>query len=47
MRVDDAVMQMNLVENDFLVFTDIDTKGISVVYRREDGNIGWVEPQAN
>src|SRR6476619_5419041 len=37
MRVEDAVMQMNLLENDFLVFTDIDTKGLSVVYRRKDG----------
>jgi putative sigma-54 modulation protein len=40
MRVEDAVMQMNLLENDFLVFTDIDTKGLSVVYRRKDGNYG-------
>lgn len=47
MRVDDAVMQMNLLENDFLVFTDIDTKGISVVYRRKDGNYGLIETGAS
>lgn len=46
MRVEDAVMQMNLLENDFLVFTDIDTKGISVVYRRKDGNYGLIETGA-
>jgi putative sigma-54 modulation protein len=47
MRVEDAVMQMNLLENDFLVFTDIHTKGLSVVYRRKDGNYGLIETGAN
>lgn len=46
MRVEDAVMQLNLLENDFLVFTDIDTKGTSVVYRRKDGNYGLIETGA-
>jgi len=46
LRVEDAVMQMSLLENDFLVFTDIDTKGISVVYRRKDGNYGLIETGA-
>lgn len=46
MRVDEAVMQLNLMENDFLVFTDVDTKGISVVYRRKDGNYGLIETGA-
>ncbi len=46
MRVEDAVMQLNLVENDFMVFTDMDTKGISVVYRRKDGNYGLIETGA-
>ena len=46
MRVEDAVMQMALLENDFMVFTDIDTKGISVVYRRKDGNYGLIETGA-
>src|SRR3954462_1251478 len=47
MRVEDAVMQMNLLENDFLVFTDIDTKALSVVYRRKDGNYGLIETGAS
>jgi putative sigma-54 modulation protein len=47
MRVEDAVMQMSLLENDFLVFTDIDTKGLSVVYRRKDGNYGLIETGAS
>jgi putative sigma-54 modulation protein len=43
MRVDDAVMQMHLLENDFFVFLDVDTKAVSVVYRRKDGNYGLIE----
>ncbi len=43
MRVEDAVMQMNLVESDFFVFTDVDSHGVSVVYRRKDGNYGLIE----
>jgi putative sigma-54 modulation protein len=43
MRVDDAVMQMNLVENEFFVFLDVDTEAVSVVYRRKDGNYGLIE----
>ena len=37
LRVDDAVMQLSLVETGFLVFNDVDTGLISVVYRRKDG----------
>lgn len=43
MRVDDAVMQLNLLGNDFLVFNDVDSQGLSVVYRRKDGNYGLIE----
>jgi putative sigma-54 modulation protein len=43
MRVDDAVMQMNLLENEFFVFLDVDTRAVSVVYRRKDGNYGLIE----
>jgi len=43
MRVEDAVMQMNLLENDFYLFTDVDSQAVSVVYRRKDGNYGLIE----
>jgi putative sigma-54 modulation protein len=45
MSVDEAVMQMDLLHKDFLVFTDAVTDSISVVYRRKDGNYGLIEPQ--
>jgi len=46
LRVDDAVMQMNLLEREFFVFLDVDTKAVSVVYRRKDGDYGLIETGA-
>jgi putative sigma-54 modulation protein len=43
MKVNDAVMQLNLLGSEFLVFSDVDSHGISVVYRRQDGNYGLIE----
>jgi putative sigma-54 modulation protein len=39
----DAAMQLNLVERDVLVFVDSETKSISVIYRRKDGNYGLID----
>ena len=46
MSVDDAVMQMDLLNNDFLVFTNDKTKEVNVVYRRKDGHYGLIEAHA-
>ncbi len=46
MAVEEAVMQMDLLHKDFLVFTDDATEEIRVVYRRKDGNYGLIAPQA-
>ena len=43
MNVEDAAMQLNLLGDDLLVFTDASTSCISVLYRRKDGNYGLVE----
>ena len=43
LRVHDAVMQLNLLDNQFLVFANMDSNLISVVYRRNDGNYGLIE----
>jgi len=44
MPVSDAVMQMDLADQLFLVFRNAAHGGINVVYRRPDGNIGWIDP---
>jgi putative sigma-54 modulation protein len=46
MSVEEAVMQMDLMSNDFLVFRNAATENLSVVYRRKDGNYGLIEPDA-
>ena len=44
MSVEEAVMQMDLLHKDFLVFTDAGSAEINVLYRRKDGNFGLIEP---
>lgn len=45
MTVSMAVMQLDLTESQTIVFRNAAHGGISVVYRRPDGNIGWVDPE--
>lgn len=44
LTVSAAVMQLDLSENQFLVFRNAAHGGLNVVYRRRDGNIGWIDP---
>jgi ribosomal subunit interface protein len=44
MSVSDAVMQMDLSDRSFVMFRNASHGEINVVYRREDGNIGWIDP---
>ena len=43
--VSDAVMMLDLRNTTALLFTNARTGQLNMVYRREDGNIGWVEPR--
>jgi ribosomal subunit interface protein len=45
MTVSMAVMDLDLTESQAIVFRNVAHGGLSVVYRRADGNIGWVDPQ--
>jgi ribosomal subunit interface protein len=42
--VSDAVMLMDLRNTNALLFKNSGTGEFNMIYRREDGNIGWVEP---
>jgi putative sigma-54 modulation protein len=44
MDVEEAVMQMDLVNGRFLVFTDARTDKVNVLYRRKDGHYGLIQP---
>lgn len=43
MSVDEAVMQIDLLNNDFMVFTDSTSNNINVLYRKKDGNYGLID----
>lgn len=43
--VGEAVMQMELAGAALLVFRNDAHGGVNVVYRRDDGNIGWIDPR--
>lgn len=45
MDVEEAVLQMNLINHDFYVFTNAGTEEVNVVYRRKDGRYGLIEPE--
>ncbi len=45
MTVSMAVMELDLTESQAIVFRNAAHGGLSVVYRRLDGNIGWIDPE--
>jgi len=44
MSLEEALSQLNLSKNDFLVFINSDSGQMNVIYRSKDGSYGWVEP---
>jgi len=44
MTPEEAVMQMELLDKNFFVFSNIGTGVLNVIYKRVDGNIGLIEP---
>ncbi len=44
MSVDEAALQMDLMNQDFLVFSNQKTGNVNVIYQRKDGNYGLIVP---
>lgn len=44
MDVEEAMMQFNLVADHFIVFTNAQTGQVNVLYRRNDGDLGLIQP---
>ncbi len=42
--IDEAILQMNMVGHKFYMFTNVDTNAVNVVYVRDDGAYGLLEP---
>ncbi len=47
MSVNEATLQLELVGHDFFVFTNAESNRTNVVYRRNDGHYGLIEPAEN
>lgn len=45
LSVGEAVMQMELAGSPLLVFRNEKHGGVNVVHRRDDGNVGWIDPR--
>ena len=46
MDVEEAIMQMDLVDQNFMVFTNARTDRVNVIYRRNDGGYGLIQPSS-
>jgi ribosomal subunit interface protein len=44
LSVDEAVMRMDLADQPAMMFRNSTTGALNVVYRRSDGNVGWIDP---
>jgi putative sigma-54 modulation protein len=46
MTLDEAITRMDMVGHAFFVFNNAESREINVVYRRNDGHYGLLEPEA-
>ena len=47
LTVSEAVMRMDLADVPAMMFRNSAHGGLNMIYRREDGNIGWLDPRGN
>ena len=45
MSIEDAALRLDESKNEFIVFRDLDTDKISVIYKRKDNNLGLIAPE--
>ena len=44
LTVGEAVMRMDLADVPVMMFRNRGHGGLNVIYRRDDGNVGWIDP---
>ena len=47
LSVSEAVMRLDLADAPAMMFRNAAHGGLNMIYRRTDGNVGWVDPQGN
>jgi len=45
MSPDEAALQLDAIEKEFLVFVNAETDRVAIIYHRRDGNYGLIEPR--
>ena len=45
MSVEEAALQLELLNNEFYIFTNVASKNLNIIYRMRDGHYGLIEPQ--
>ncbi|HEX2832134.1 MAG TPA: ribosome-associated translation inhibitor RaiA [Thermoanaerobaculia bacterium] len=45
MSIEEAALRLDDSKNEFIVFRDLDTDRVSVIYRRRDNNLGLIAPE--
>jgi putative sigma-54 modulation protein len=45
MSIEEAALRLDESKNEFIVFRDLDTERISVIYKRKDQNLGLIAPE--
>lgn len=45
MSIEEAALRLDDSKNEFIVFRDLDTDKVSVIYKRRDKNIGLISPE--
>ena len=46
MTIEEAIIEMELLDHDFFLFQNIETEGYNVIYRRKDSDYALIEPEA-
>ena len=44
MSIEEAALQLDTLENEFLVFLNSETEGVNVIYKRKNGDYGLIDP---
>ena len=44
MSLDDAIKYIKSIDNEFLVFKNLATESVNILYKRRDGDLGLIEP---
>ncbi|HPI93089.1 MAG TPA: ribosome-associated translation inhibitor RaiA [Deltaproteobacteria bacterium] len=45
MSVDEAILQMDTITQDFIIFQNTESQQLNLIYKRQDGELALVEPQ--